>query len=157
MTTQTIAPVRRDITVEVGRQRAFEFFTGQMARWWNPRHHIADQPFVDLVVEPREGGRWFERDAAGIECQWGTVLVWAPHERVVLGWQLTEQWDFDPDFLTEVEIRFVPVGEGATRVELEHRDLERFGEHAEDIRSQLDADGGWKGLLDRFGEGLTAP
>jgi hypothetical protein len=156
MTTQTVAPVRRTVTVGVGRQRAFEFFTGRMARWWNPRHHIADAPFVDLVVEPRHGGRWYEVDAEGNECDWGTVETWSPPDRVVLGWHLTDEWRYDADFVTEVEIRFVRVDATTTRVELEHRDLERYGAHAEDIRSQLDAEGGWQGLLTLFAEGVSA-
>ena len=127
-----------------------------MAQWWNTSHHIADTPFVDLVVEPRDGGRWFEVDAEGAECVWGTVETWSPYDRVVLRWHLTDEWRYDPDFVTEVEIRFVPVDDHRTRVELEHRDLERYGENAEDIRSQLDAEGGWQGLMALFAEAVVA-
>jgi hypothetical protein len=144
------APVRRQVTVEVPQQRAFEFFTARMASWWNPDHQIGGKPFEALVIEPHVGGRWFERDAEGAEEQWGSVLAWEPHDRVLLAWQLDGTWRYDPDFVTELEIRFVPEGEAATRVELEHRGLERFGDAADDIRAQLDGAGGWQGLLGRF-------
>jgi len=156
MTTQTVAPVRRDITVRAGQQRAFETFTARMGAWWNPEHHLGDAPLADVVIEPREGGRWYEVDTAGGDCTWGQVLDWSPFARVVLAWQLDGEWKYDPDFRTELEIRFVSVDERTTRVELEHRDLDRYGENAERIRAQLDAEGGWQGLLTRFSEGLES-
>ena len=81
MTVQTIEPVRRQITVNASQQTAFEVFTSRMASWWKPGHHIGEKPFVDIVVEPRAGGRWFERDADGAECEWGSVLEWDPPGR----------------------------------------------------------------------------
>ena len=76
-----------------------------MARWWRSEHHIAKTPFVDIVVEPRTGGRWFERDKDGAECEWGKVLLWQPPERLVFAWQITAEWQYDPDFVTELEVR----------------------------------------------------
>ena len=146
----TIGPVRARIDVAVSQRRAFEFFTAQMMAWWLPEHHIGEDPMVDLVVEPRVGGRWFERDAAGHECQWGRVLAWQPDERVVLAWQLDNDFEFDAELLTELEVRFVAVGESTTRVELEHRGLEAYGTLAERRRTQFDGEGGWQTLLDRF-------
>lgn len=150
MTVQTIAPVRKAITVAVPPSRAFEAFTQQMGSWWKPDYTIAESPFVDVRVEPREGGRWFEVDADGKECQWGRVMVWEPPRRVVLAWQITATWAYDPAFETELEIRFVEVGPDATRVELEHRNLERYGEAVAPIRDQFDSDAGWAGLLELF-------
>jgi uncharacterized protein YndB with AHSA1/START domain len=156
MTVQTIAPVRRQVTVEASQQTAFEVFTHGMASWWNPRHHIAEKPYVDLVLEARSGGRWFERDADGAECDWGEVLSWEPPARVVLGWHLDADFAYDKDLVTEVEIRFVAETPDVTRVELEHRDLERFGDRAEKVRDSLDSSGGWQGLLDLFEEKLAS-
>jgi hypothetical protein len=156
MTTETVAPVRKEITVQAPQQTAFEVFTARMASWWNPAHHIADEPFVDLVVEPRKGGRWFERDADGVERDWGGVLVWEPPERLVLGWQLDASYEFRPDFVTEVEIRFVVEGPGTTRVELEHRDLERFGDDVGPMRASLDSPNGWSGLLELLAGALRS-
>jgi len=154
MTVQTIAPVRKAITVAVPVSRAFEAFTEQMGSWWTPGHSIAEAPFVDIRVEPHEGGRWFEVDADGTECPWGRVMVWEPPTRLVLAWQITGRWSYDPGFETELELRFVELGPDSTRVELEHRNLERYGESAEQMRASLDDEGGWAGLLDRFGAAL---
>ena len=89
MTVDSLEAVRKQITVEVPQERAFDVFTAQMAGWWNPDHHIGANPYVELVIEPREGGGWYEVDADGTRCPWGTVLVWDPPTRVVLNWQLT--------------------------------------------------------------------
>ncbi len=155
-TTSTAAPVRKQITVDASQQQAFDAFTRRMGAWWNPDHRLSDRPLADVVVEPREGGRWFEVDADGKECQWGKVLAWEPADRLLLAWQLNGDWDYDPDFLTELEIRFVPEGPTSTRVELEHRHLERFGDDAPAVRSSLDGSNGWSGLLERFGGGLAS-
>ena len=90
-------------------------------------------PLEGRVVEPRAGGRWYELGEDGSECDWGKVLVWEPPARVVFAWQLTADWKYNSDFVTEVEVRFIPEG-WATRVELEHRNLERYGEQAEAVR-----------------------
>jgi uncharacterized protein YndB with AHSA1/START domain len=145
----TPAPVRKSIRVNASPERAFDVFTAGMGRWWPATHHIGASPLKDAVIEPREGGRWFERCEDGSECDWGRVLAWEPPSRVVLAWQLNAQWQFDPNLVTELEIRFVPDGE-ATRVELEHRNLERFGDMAEQTRAALDSPGGWGGILEGF-------
>lgn len=104
----------------------------------------------EAVIEPRAGGRWFERGEDGSECQWGKVLVWDPPDRVVLGWQLNSQFKFDPAVVTEVDVRFIPESANVTRVELEHRNLERFGEQGEVLRQKVDSPNGWAGLLENY-------
>jgi uncharacterized protein YndB with AHSA1/START domain len=150
MTVQTIAPVRKQVTVEVGSERAFEVFTKEMASWWKPGHHIAENPFTDIVIEPVVGGRWVEVDADGRECSWGRVLAWEPPERLVLAWQIDGTWSYDEGLVTEVEVRFVAEGPSTTRVELEHRHLERLGELAQPTREAFDDPDGWAGLLALF-------
>jgi uncharacterized protein YndB with AHSA1/START domain len=150
MTVQTMAPVRKQVTVQTPQALAFEVFCQRMGSWWNPGHHIAQTPFAEVVIEPREGGRWLERDADGNECVWGSVLSWQPPHRLVLGWQLDQSWAYDPDLVTEVEVRFVEEGPSTTRVELEHRNLDRFGPAATGIRDALDGADGWAGLLRRY-------
>ena len=152
MTVQTIAAVQKAITVNVPQQRAFEVFTSRMGSWWNPGHHIADKPFVDVVIEPRVGGSWHEVDAAGGTCPWGEVLTWEPPRLVVLGWHLDAEWEYDADLVTEVEVRFVVVDPTTTRVELEHRNLERLGDRAAETREALDDASGWAGLLKLFAD-----
>jgi uncharacterized protein YndB with AHSA1/START domain len=144
----TIAPVVRTVTVKASPARAFDLFTANIERWWPQTHHIGATPFTTVILEPRVGGRWFERDADGVECQWGKVLAWEPPSRLLLGWQITSQWRYDPAFLTELELRFAPAEGGATLVTLEHRDLERFGADAERIASDLA--GGWPSISADF-------
>lgn len=153
MTATAVEPVRRTVTVNVPVERAFEVFTAQQGSWWPlDSHHIGEQDAVAAVVEPRAGGRWFERAADGTECDWGRVLAWEPPHRVVLAWHLNADWEYDPDPAgsSEVEVRFLPEGDHATRVELEHRNLHRHGVRAEEIREAISREGGWGGLLESF-------
>jgi uncharacterized protein YndB with AHSA1/START domain len=119
-----------------------------MHRWWLPDHTLLASARRAIIMEPHQGGRWFERGIDGTECDWGRVLSWEPPARVLLAWQIDGQWRFDPEFVTEIEIRFVADGTGGTRVELEHRNIERFREHAEAARASLDS--GWGKGLDAF-------
>jgi len=132
MTQRTItpAPVRKSVRVSAPREHAFEVFTAGIGRWWPKSHHIGAADLDTLVIEPREGGRWFERGVDGSECEVGKVLVWDPPARLVLVWQLTPEFKYDPNLITEVEVQFIADGANATRVELEQRNLERRGELA---------------------------
>jgi hypothetical protein len=150
------APVRKRIHVKTTPERAFAVFTARMHAWWPLDHSLLGKPREDVVVEPRAGGRWFERATDGSECTWGHVLAWEPPARVLLAWQLDGTWRFNPDFVTEVEIRFIAEGAEATRVELEHRNIERYGDAAEAIRTTLDSPDGWSGGLERFAAAASA-
>ena len=145
--------VRRQVTVELPQERAYRLFTSEMGSWW-PResHHVGELQPADVVMEPRDGGRWFERDAAGTECEWGFVTSWDPPERVLLAWHLDLEFEFDPDpaMATQVEVRFVPEGPSTTRVELEHRGFEVFGERGKKLVESVGSEGGWAGLLELY-------
>lgn len=143
------APVRRSVRVNSSPARAFEVFTTGMTRWWLKSHSISSSPQKEVIIEPRPGGRWFERGEDGSECEWGRVLVWEPPARLVLTWQITADWRFDPDLVTEVEVRFAPDGP-QTLIELEHKHLDRYGDKADHMRAILDSPKGWSGLLERF-------
>ncbi len=136
--------------VNAAPARAFEVFTVGFARWWPRSHTIGKVPQKEAVIEPRVGGRWFERGEDGSECDWGRVLVWEPPARVVLGWQLNADFKFDPHIVTEVEVRFIAESANATRVELEHRQLERLGDQGERLREKVDSPNGWGKLLEHF-------
>lgn len=140
----TIAPVVRSVEVAVPPKRAFDLFTGHMGKWWHEGHHIAPTPFADILIEPEVDGRWYERDADGTETVWGKVLEWDPPHRLVLGWQLTAQFQYDPDFLNEVELTFTAAGSG-TLVTLTHHNLQRFGDSAAGMAPSLGQ--GWAMLL----------
>ena len=146
------APVRKSVRVAAPAERAFEIFTARIGSWGPRTHHIGPSDMETLVIEPREGGRWFERGIDGVECEIGKVLIWDPPFRLVLNWQLNADFTFDPALITEVEVRFIADGKNATRVELEHRDLERLGNRAEAFRQQIDSPGGWEGLLQLFSQ-----
>ncbi len=149
------APVRHSLNVKAAPERAFAVFTAGMGRWWNPSHSIGASPLKDVVIEPRVGGRWFERGADGAECDWGRLLVWEPPARLVLAWQVDAEWRFDPALVTELELRFLPEGVEATRVELEHRNLERHGAGWEGVRDGIAAGDGWPLYLRRYAELFT--
>jgi uncharacterized protein YndB with AHSA1/START domain len=150
------APVRITLQVKAGQSRAFDVFTAGFGRWWPASHSVAKSPQKDAIIEPRVGGRWYERGEDGSECDWGRVLVWQPPARLVLCWQLNAQWKFDPGLETEVEVRFIPAGERLTRIEFEHRGLENFGGEAEAVRKSIGGPGGWPGLLEAYTTAVAA-
>lgn len=144
----SIAPILHTVEVKAPPARAFDLFTSHMAKWWPHGKTIGCNPHAQIVMEPRVGGRWYERDAAGNETQWGRVLAWEPPGRVLLGWQINSQWQYDPDFLTELELSFAGLAGGGTRVMLEHRDLERFGADAEAHAAKIR--GGWPTMVGHY-------
>jgi uncharacterized protein YndB with AHSA1/START domain len=150
------APVRKSVHVNAPQARAFEVFTAGIGRWWPRSHHIGAAEPETFVIEPRQGGRWFERGVDGAECEVGKVLVWDPPARLVLAWQLTPEFKYDPNLITEVDVQFIADGANATRVELEHRNLERFGERVDAMRQQIDGPGGWGDILQLFAQSATS-
>jgi uncharacterized protein YndB with AHSA1/START domain len=145
------ASVRRSILVAATQAHAFAVFTAGFGSWWPlESHHIGLQPARSAVIEPRVGGRWFEQGIDGSECRWGRVLVWEPPARLVLCWQLSAEFRYDPELHTEIEIRFIAEAERSTRVELEHRGLEAYGEAAQRMRSAFDSENGWAGILQNY-------
>lgn len=146
----SIAPVRKQITVNANQQRAFDLFTTGMSRWWPATHSILKSPLKQYIVEPRTGGRWYAVGEDGSTGQTGYVIDWQPPRLVVLAWQLSAEWQFDPALVTEVEVRFVAESANTTRVELEHRNLQRMGESGAQVRSMVDAPAGWTAILESF-------
>jgi len=147
---QRIAPaaIRKTVTVNVPIERAFDVFTARMGSWWHKEHSIAkDTQQMDVIIEPRVGGRWYEKGADGSEHPWGRVLAFDRPRRLLLAWQLTRDFAYDPDFETTVEVNFEE-RDGATVVTLEHRDLERMGADAVELLEGMD--GGWGMLLDLY-------
>jgi hypothetical protein len=142
------APIRRTLLVPVDVERAFTGFTARIGAWWPRSHCTASAPQADVIIEPRLGGRWYERGADGSECEWGKVLVWEPPTRRVLAWQIDAQFRYDPTLVTEVELRFTALDSGQTQVDFEHRHLERLGAAAAATRDKLDS--GWPGILEAY-------
>jgi len=125
-------------------------FTAGLTRWWPRTHHIGAAAMKEAIIEPRVGGRWYERGEDGSESEWGKVLHWDPPARVILAWQLDGGWKYNPACVTEVEINFTAVDAMQTRVEFEHRHLERLGENAAAVRELLNS--GWGGILELYGK-----
>jgi len=104
----TIPAIHGTITVGVPVEQAFRVFTGSLHTWWPPEYHIGQTDMAEAIMEPREGGRWYERGVDGSECDWGRVLTWEPPHRLVVTWQINGEWQYDPDpeHASEVEVRF---------------------------------------------------
>ena len=157
MTTASDTAVRTSIVVEAPVERAFRVFTEDMGSWWDPDHHLLDAPLAEMVFEPRVGGRIIDRGTDGSESSWARVLAYDPPDRVVFSWDISTQWQIeaDPARTSEVEVRFIAEGPDRTRVELEHRHLDRHGEGWEGMRDSVGSEGGWGSGLRRFAEYVT--
>jgi uncharacterized protein YndB with AHSA1/START domain len=151
MTTQTAeTSVKSSIVVEAPVERAFSVFTEDIGSWWPPEHHVLQAELAEMVFEPRVGGHVYDVGVDGSRCVWARVLAYDPPHRFVFSWDINLQWQIETDLekTSEVEVRFIPEGPAATRVELEHRNLERHGEGWEGMRDAVGSpDGWWKGLI----------
>ena len=151
------AVVRKSVRVKAPIDRAFRVFTEQMETWWPATHHIGNVPFEAIFIEPRVGGRWYERNKAGEIGEWGKVLGWDPPRRVAFSWHAGPghdgpDWICDPDpaKASQVEVRFTALGPQMTLVELTHSKLERHGGDVEQLRAMFDSPGAWEGILECF-------
>jgi uncharacterized protein YndB with AHSA1/START domain len=139
-----IEPIRLAFEVDCSVDDAFAVWTDRIAQWWPRDHTVSAEEGLTVVLEARPGGRIFERRASGVEHDWGAVTIWEPPSRLGYTWHLNR----DRSDATDVEIRFVPRGEGTTRVEIEHRGWERLGADGERWRDGNR--GGWATLLPHY-------
>jgi uncharacterized protein YndB with AHSA1/START domain len=143
--------IRKTTIVEADQKIAWRVFTEKMGSWWPLAYYkIGPANAIDAVIEPHVGGRWFERGEDSSTCQWGTVLAWEPPSRIVLSWDINADWKYDPELNPEIEVRFLADGLKRTRVELEHRRLDRYGPRREEMRRIYDTEGDWGKLLESF-------
>lgn len=156
MNVAIIAPVRYSVTVPIPAERAFALFTEGFNTWWIG-HHIGQAEMAEAVIEPRVDGRWYERGVDGTECDWGKVLAYEPPGRILLTWQLNCQFQYDPDLsrASEVEVLFVEEN-GQTRVDLEHRYIERLGAGGKELAESVSGEGGWPSILDLYAKAAGA-
>jgi uncharacterized protein YndB with AHSA1/START domain len=152
-----IAPVRQSIVVEAPIERAFRVFTEEFGSLKPPEHNLLSVPIAETVFEPRVGGHVYDRGADGSECRWARVLAYEPPNRVLLSWDISPRWQIetDPDKTSEWEVRFTAEAPNRTRVDLEHRNLERHGEGWESERDGVAGDQGWPLYLKRFADVVT--
>ncbi len=144
--------VRMSITVDAPIADAFSVFTDGIDSWWPREHTIGEAALAEVIVEPRAGGRAYSLDVNGGECDWGRVLAYEPPHRVVLSWDISLRWKPEPDpaKCSEVDVRFTAESPDRTRVELEHRHLERHGEGWEQMRDAVGSPGGWTRTLEAY-------
>jgi uncharacterized protein YndB with AHSA1/START domain len=152
------ASVRHSIVVEAPIDRAFSVFTDDFGAFKPREHNLLPVDIAETVFEPHVGGNIYDRGVDGSECRWARVLAYEPPDRVVFSWDISPQWQIeaDPDRTSEVEVRFVAEAPDRTRVELEHRNIERHGEGWEGVREGVGGDGGWPLYLARFAEQVVA-
>ena len=146
--------VRTSIVVEAPLERAFRVFTEDFDSIKPREHNMLSVEIAETVFEAREGGRIYDRGVDGSECQWARVLAYEPPNRVVFSWDISPQWQIERDLekTSEVEVRFVSEAPKRTRVELEHRNLDRHGEGWEPERDAVGGEGGWPLYLQRFAD-----
>jgi uncharacterized protein YndB with AHSA1/START domain len=152
-TTTPISPITGTATVGLPVEQAFTMFTGSFTAWWPHQYHIGQAELAEIILEPHQGGRWYERGVDGSECDWGRVRVWEPPRRVVFTWQINGSWQFDPDpdHASEIEVRFTEAGPEATTVDVEHRHFERLvGGQA--VHDAIRGGGGWAQLLEGYAD-----
>jgi len=152
MTRTDATVVRRQVVVNAPQAKAFAAFTGRFGDFKPPEHNLLAAPIVETVFEPRPGGHIYDRAADGSECRWARILAYEPPDRVVFSWDIGPQWQIetDTDRTSEVEVRFVPDGPGRTRVELEHRHLDRHGPGWQSLADGVGEDQGWPLYLARY-------
>ena len=146
--------VRRSIVVEAPIDVAFEVFTEQFDRIKPREHNLMNVEIAETVFERHVGGHVYDRGVDGSECRFARVLAFDPPQRLVFSWDISPQWQIETDLenTSEVEVRFVPDGENRTRVELEHRNLDRHGGEWRALRDGIAGDGGWPLYLQRFAQ-----
>jgi uncharacterized protein YndB with AHSA1/START domain len=158
MSTQaTDSTVRSSIVVETPIERAFRVFTEDFGSFKPPEHNLLGVEIADTVFEPRVGGYLYDRGVDGSECRWARILAYEPPTRVVFSWDISPYWQLESDLdkTSEVEVRFVAETSERTRVELEHRNLERHGDGWEGVREGVGGEGGWPLYLRRYAEHLA--
>lgn len=152
MTETATAVVRREIVVEAPIERAFTVFTERFGDFKPAEHNLLAVAIAETVFEPRVGGHIYDRGLDGSECRWARVLVYEPPDRVVFSWDIGPQWQLesDPENTSEVEVRFVAETPQRTRVELEHRNIDRHGPGWQAVSDGVADDAGWPLYLARY-------
>jgi uncharacterized protein YndB with AHSA1/START domain len=159
MTTEAHATsMTTQIVVEAPRERAFRVFVERFDEIKPREHNMLAVDIEETVLEPRVGGDIYDRGVDGSTCRWARVLAYEPPERIVFSWDISPRWQPETDLAntSEVEVQFVEETPERTRVELEHRHLDRHGEHWESLRDGVDSADGWPLYLERYARMIGA-
>jgi uncharacterized protein YndB with AHSA1/START domain len=149
--------VRHSVVVDSPIEKAFKVFTQDFGRFKPPEHNLLGVEIAETVFETRVGGYLYDRGVDGSECRWARILAYEPPYRVVISWDIGPTWQIetDHDKTSEVEVRFTAESPERTKVDLEHRNLDRHGDGWEGVRAGVDADQGWPLYLQRYAELFT--
>ena len=148
------AVVRRQLVVGTSIEQAFAAFVDRFGDFKPPEHNLLGAEITETRFEPRVGGHIYDRAVDGSECRWARVLAYEPPHRVVFSWDISPQWQLETDErnASEVEVCFFAEAPDRTRLELEHRHLDRHGPGWESLRGAIDSDGGWPMYLGRYAD-----
>ncbi len=146
MNNPDIPPIKKELLVEASQMTAFKVFTEKMDLWWPRSHHIGKTPVTESVLEPGVNGRWYTLHEDGSRCDVGHVLEWDPYAQVVLAWQINGNYKYDPNLITEVEVRFIAEGPKTTTVKFEHKNLGRMS----GVKAVAEMDYGWGWILQLY-------
>jgi uncharacterized protein YndB with AHSA1/START domain len=156
--TQRITNVAHHVVVNAPIERAFAVFTEQFGDFKPREHNMLAVPIAETVFEPRVGGHIYDRGVDGSECRWARILVYEPPHRLVFTWDIGPTWQLESDQskTSEVEVCFTAESGDRTRVNLEHRNLDRHGPGWQAVAEGVDGEAGWPLYLDRFARLLRA-
>jgi uncharacterized protein YndB with AHSA1/START domain len=152
MTPAQSETVRHHVVVNAPVDRAFRVFTEQFGDFKPREHNLLGVPIAETVFEPRVGGHIYDRGVDGSLCRWARIVAYEPPDRVVFTWDIGPTWQVETELsrTSEVEVRFSAESAECTRVELEHRHIERHGEGWESVAAGVDGDAGWPLYLGRY-------
>jgi len=157
MTQASDTIVRRQVIVNASIEQAFAVFTDRFGDFKPPEHNLLQVPIAETVFEPRVGGHIYDQGTDGSQCRWARILAYDPPTRVVFSWDIGPTWQIepDPDNASEVEVTFTAESPTRTRVDLEHRHIDRHGPGWASLRDGIANDQGWPLYLDRYAALLT--
>jgi uncharacterized protein YndB with AHSA1/START domain len=152
MTQADATVMRRQIVVKAPIDKAFTVFTERFGDFKPREHNLLRAPLAETVFEAKVGGNIVDRGEDGSECRWARILAYEPPYRVVFSWDIGPTWQLEsnPDLTSEVEVTFTAEAPDRTRVELEHRHIDRHGPGWESVRDGVADDQGWPLYLDRY-------
>jgi hypothetical protein len=139
-----IEPLRLSYEIRCSPEHAFEVWTTRVSSWWPKGHSASGNPETRVVLEPREGGRIFERTPDGTEIDWGQITLWSPPRRLGYVWHIGR----DRSDATDVELTFVDLGDGTTRLDIVHAGWQRLGAEGPVWREANT--NGWSALIPSF-------
>ena len=144
--------VRHDVVVNAPLDKAFRVFTERFGDFKPREHNLLSVPIAETVFEPRVGGHIYDRGEDGTLCKWARIVAFEPPDRVVFTWDIGPTWQVETDLsrTSEVEVRFTAESDERTRVELEHRHIERHGDGWQSVAAGVDGDAGWPLYLGRY-------